>query len=241
MLAITATYAFLRFIIYKPPTTGDYLLTFNLSVIKNTFWYFVWLINLPEIFKSHISISELIVSRDLLTEIRPFIKWYSLSLIIFLVSSIIIIMNKSIPLLKIIIVLALFIASLAPVIFFKDHSYPYYLAIPSLIAYTLSATIFDKLIQINAINKAFVLSFAVSLLTISFLTVQFQRDTHWIDIEQKISKEAVDIVKNSYTYSETSITLPDSVQLKQSLMDQEGMKVILNDQSIRTIYTNSKK
>lgn len=242
MLAVTSIYAFLRFILFKPPIAGDYELTLNLSVIKNTLWYTVWLLNLPEIFKSHISVAEAIVSKDLAVEMKPFIKWLSLSMIIFLVTSATIFLNKSLSIFKIMITLALFIASLAPVIFFDAHTYPYYLTTPSVIIFIYLASIFDKVAKEGVFKKTLLVLFATSWLSVSFLTVQFQKKTHWIPGEQKISRNTIDSVKKNRAESSSSpIYLPNNTQLKQSLMDQEAMRLIFGDNNIQTIYMDSKK
>ncbi len=230
-----AAYAFLRFIAYPIPASGAYQISLGANVLKEYAWYLLWLLNLPELIRYHLTLSNLNINSDFA---NPAGKLLIPVLFLFTVQILAIglIMYKSANT-KTIKLLAASIGSfvllLLPVVIHKDHSYPYYLTLSSIAPVLFLAYLLKKQ------NNLILMFFLLNWLVLSFLSTQINRSTHWIVGEQSISKKAVQTAKMSYPNLEGAKALyisPSSQQIKLSLMDQLAMKVVYNNGSLMTKF-----
>jgi len=243
-------YLFLRIIVYSIPTEGDYTegdyqLIFNSGVLNNFFWYLLWLINVPEVLKYQVQISNLSFFSDqtFINPIRPYAWPLIISQAVFFISTIILIrLNFNPKLLKAIFTTLLFILiSLIPVLFLSNHSFPYYLTTSSIGFFAFFAFLFTNTQQKSNSMITTLTTFLVIISWVvgSYLTISFTRITHWIPGEQNISKTRIEEITQRYSPESNSnvIELMNTTgQTIQSLMDQNALQVIYNNDDIETIY-----
>ena len=244
ILLIDFLYILVRFIIVPIPATGEYVPIIDLKVINNIFWYGAWLVNVPEVFKNQVQASQFSFSKDP-TFLEPFKPYFlpllfSLSVFLFSANYLLTKTFKQKLFKKLFGALILLVLGLLPVIFLPQHSFPYYLTISSIgffvfIAYVLT----QVLTNVTNVSRLAIICLVGGWFFASLTTISFTRKTHWISGEQAISKKYIEKVLNEYP------NLPDSKivvitgsndQVKQSLMDQNALKVIYNNDEVRTIY-----
>ena len=244
---IAIVYLFIRFLLFPIPSNEEYAIVIDGRVFNNYFWYLAWLINLPEVLKYQIQLTNLSAPKDP-TFLEPFRAYsYPLltsSFIFALALSALFINSSVIRKMKVLIATFIFIAlALSPVIFLPSHSFPYYLTMASIgflvfIGYILS-NIFKK--STSKINLLLTILLIISWITASFFNLAFTRKTHWIPAEENISRQIVNKSKTKFpNVPENTILViyPASEQDKQALMDQEAMNVIY-DKTIFSFFSES--
>lgn len=242
---IVLIYLFIRFVLFPIPSDGEYAIAIDSRVFNNYFWYLAWLANLPEVLKYQIQLTNLSAPKDT-TFLEPF-RSYSYPLltsffIFALTLSALFINSSGISKVKAVITALIFIAfALSPVIFLPFHSSPYYLTVASIGFFVFIGYIFSNGFKksTSIINLLLTILLIVSWITASFFNLAFTRKTHWIPAEQSISKEYIEEARNnlqnmSNIYTVEIINSDDPV--KQSLMDQDAMQVIYNNENIKTVY-----
>lgn len=242
---IVLIYLFIRFVLFPVPSDGEYAIAIDSRVFNNYFWYLAWLVNLPEVLKYQIQLTNLSAPKDptFLEPFRPYTYPLLTSSFIFALTLGALFINISgRSKIKALIAALIFIAfALSPVIFLPFHSFPYYLTVASIGFLVFIGYIFSNIIKksTSIINLLLTILIIVSWITTSFFNLAFTRKTHWIPGEQSISKENVDEVQNKLqnmgNINTVEIVNSDG-QVKQSLMDQNALKVIYNSDDIKTIY-----
>lgn len=248
-ILIIMVYLFFRVMMFPTSQTKDYALSLSPAVFNNIIWYILWLFNLPDVLRYQFIISELSLSKDV-TFLAPF-KPYSIPLFTFFVISAIsflILIWKSFDksLLKSLVVAFLFMfVGLVPVLLLSNHAYPYYLLTPSIGFFILIGGITKKVTLKHSFEKTIILgTFVLSWFLTSFLSLGFSRKTHWITGEQELSRMvAQEVIKKypSLPAGSKIVIYPSSEQTTQSLMDQNALQVIYNDNSLITEFKETAK
>lgn len=245
VFVLSAIYLAVRLVLVPIPAVGEYVPVFDSRLINNSFWYIAWLANVPEVIKYNIKLSQFSFSSDL-TFLEPFRSYLFpiiISLAMFIVSSFYLSIKKlnTETLKKSIMAISFLILGLLPVTFLPNHSFPYYLTIPSIGFFFLVAHLITGIYSKRLINtdKIFLAAFLLGWFLTSFLTISFTKKTHWIAGEQAISQEVTEKIIQLYPILEKhdEVTIFNSnTQIKQSLMDQNAMQVIYKNDSLETIY-----
>lgn len=243
-------YLTVRFLFFSVPAQGDYGLSLNLTTLANMSWYLLWTFNFAEKFSTIFFVSNL---KDYPNLIFSQIK-YLIFPTILIISSIIFVLISKINKKEIILFgSSWFLIGLSPVILIPKHTYPVYLIIASLgIIYILAGSLDSfkksKILVMTIISLIWFIS--------SCLTLDFTRKTHWIANQQAISRAYSNYLKNTVSqpkdYSvfiikpadvdyatKNSFTLVETEQnVKQSLNDQDGVQVIYENQTLKSIFAN---
>ena len=231
---VILAYLSLRILIYPIPAIGVYKIDISLNVIREYFWYALWLFNIPEQLKYHLVISKLSFSNDPTFVARPFLV-ATVGLAVYLVTTLsylILKSSKKYNLRYMFLAIILFAISLSPVVILQTHSYPYYLTVASLPV----LIVISKLLGENISGKDLslkILSYIALIIWIlsSVFSNQVNIKTHWLTGEQSISKKITSEAKKQYPKlegNETLVIYPSSNQTKISLMNQDAMNVIYN-------------
>lgn len=244
-IIVSVIYLATRLLIFKPPTTGEYELSFGLQSPRSLFWYFVWFFNVPEVTSTIFFFSQLKSSTLTLV---PFARYLLLPLILLISFALSILLTKQ-TIKTLSVGGGLFIIGLLPILFFPKHIYSMYLVVASLgILYTLGK-IFEKMS-----NKLFYIFFIMLWLVSSLLTLSFYRTTHWLVNEQVISRSYVDYLLkkipnpppgSTFVFKDADIAfsrrhgfvlVETEDTLRLSLNDQDALQVIYNDPTLMAIH-----
>ena len=243
-ILLIIVYLILRFIIFPLPARADYRITVDFQIFNTLSWYILWLFNLPEVLKYNFLLSSLSFTKDP-TFIEPF-QQYKTSLLI-LVSiailslSIFLLTNFRKILLLATLAISTFIISLFPVLFLPTHTFPYYLSIPSVSIFIFFSYLIAKSLKKSSSYLLPTVLFLASWFLASFLTLSFTKKTHWVTGEENISRVAVNLAKSKYPAlpkDSTIVLYPSTQMIKQALMDQEAIKEIYEDPTLKTIYVS---
>lgn len=239
---IIAIYITLRFIVFPLPAKADYQIMINAQVLNTLTWYILWLFNLPEILKYHLSFSSFSFSNDPTFRI-PFQPFLIPTMVFFALSAssilILIINNLRKNLFFASMSFFIFVFSLFPVLFLPTHTFPYYLSIPSLGIFIFFAFLIAKSMEKSKIYLFIAVIFLFSWFFLSYNTLSFTKKTHWVSGEASLSRQIVESAKSKYPSLPTDtviILYPTSKSEKQALMNQEAFKFIYNEQ-ITTVFS----
>lgn len=235
MIVINLSYLYFRFVLFPVPARGDYSIVLNFDVVKNLFWYVFWLFNLPEELKYQIIVSKLQITESLKNAagilIAPIFG-------LFIIQTITLAILARLNRLKMLAFSAgSYILGLTPVLFIPNHTFPYYLSIASIGPIIVIGLWMAKALKSNKV--VLVGTFIFCFLLLSFISISLEKRIHWVSGEQAISKATLFKIKKTYPSLPTNSTLivyPANEQVKQSLMDQNALQVVYDDQSIKTVY-----
>jgi len=244
-ILLIIVYLILRFIIFPLPARADYRITVDFQIFNTLSWYILWLFNLPEVLKYNFLLSSLSFTKDP-TFIEPF-QQYKTSLLI-LVSiailslSIFLLTNFRKILLLATLAISTFIISLFPVLFLPTHTFPYYLSIPSVSIFIFFSYLIAKSLKKSSSYLLPTVLFLASWFLASFLTLSFTKKTHWVTGEENISRQTVKLAKSKHPAlprNSTILLYPSTEMIKQALMDQNALKAIYDDPTLRTSYVDN--
>ncbi len=240
---VSTAYLVLRIFIYPIPSKEEYFMAVDQRILKNLFWYVLWLFNLPEELKHQVVLSKLQITQNFINAAKNYLPYililFTFNLLI-LFKILIMAMNKEI--LRLLVAAIIFlIISLTPVVTLPNHSFPYYLTIPSLFVFILigkaSVDYLEKIKSRRAVVT--ILLFIVSWVTISLSTLLLTRKIHWVTAEQNLSHQKIEFAKNRYPVLANNLIIElsgSNKQIMQSLMDQNAMQVFYNNENVETIY-----
>src|SRR3989339_204603 len=240
-LAIIAIYLIVRFFIFPIPAKHQYQITINHLIFDNLIWYLGWALNFPESFK------DLIDQSRPLQSIKVLIQFWKISLPVILIIVLLIqqILSHSRKKLRLFIFgFSWIILGLLPVIALPSHSYSVYLSFAGLgVLYIISIIFRDS-------NRIWWVAFVILWVFSSWANLQFTRRTHWIVNEQAISKAytayakkvAPDPQPNSiFLFKEADKGFYTKKEnIRQSLGDQDAIKVIYNEPTLKSIFATFK-
>ncbi|OGD81414.1 hypothetical protein A3G14_00080 [Candidatus Curtissbacteria bacterium RIFCSPLOWO2_12_FULL_38_9] len=240
---VIIAYLLSRTIFYPIPSKGEYELTLGLGVFKNLFWYGLWLFNLPEELKYQIILSKLHVTENFLNAARNYLQIIIFTAVINVILFFYIlgkVLNAKTIRLFITSVI-FFIAGLLPVLFLAEHSFPYYLTIPSVLLFVFMGLTLSQYSQKYKSEKStlLIVIFTISWLVTSHTTLALTKKIHWVTAEENLSRKYINIAHEKYPTLPTNLTIeiPNSgKQIIQSLMDQNAMQVIYNNDKVKTVY-----
>ncbi|KKP94005.1 MAG: hypothetical protein UR98_C0001G0090 [Parcubacteria group bacterium GW2011_GWA1_36_12] len=233
-------YIVARGFIFNTQTSAEY--AFNLTprnIIGNGIWYLLWFFNIPELFKSQTILTKFYLTENLARATSGLTFLIFFFLIIEVTLFIVIVASNYKKLLIMSLGLLSFFIALAPVIFLANHSYPYYLTIPSLFLLITIASAIEKISENGYFAKVLILTFLIFWFSSSYLSTKITQKNHWITQEATFSKMVAEQIVGMYPNlpKNSTIVISDvNYQLKQSLMDQNLAQVLYNDKTIRTIY-----
>lgn len=244
-ILISAIYLALRFAIFPVPRTGEYEIIFDEKVFVNLFWYLVWTFNIPE------KMSTIFFFANIKSSILASLQFYNYLILplISIVFTVIVIAVSKLKFRELIKGAAWFIIGILPVLFLPKHIYPMYLVVGVLGIFYLLGLSFDR------INKRYlIITFSAIWFISAMLTLSFTRKTHWIPNEQAISRAYINYTKkqipdplpnstflfkpadHSFSKEHNFILVETEDNVRQSLNDQDAIKVIYNDSTLRSIY-----
>lgn len=241
-ILISISYIIFR-IINLPTLNNDYGVHLGLNIIKNLFWYFVWLFNIPEEIKYQTVITKLSLTPNIISNAGIFFYPLLFACLGAFFSLIVLIKTLNIKSIYYLFGIILFGLSLLPVLSFTSHSFTYYLTVPSLVILLYFSLLFKK-ISLNKVNKNYLVILIILWLLSSFFNIKITKRLHWIYKEELVSHEFVINTLSKYKEipKNTSVVLLYTNGIsKQSLQDQQALQVIYNDKSLRTIYQENSK
>lgn len=240
-------YIFVRFIFFSPPSVGVYRMAINKEVLLNLKGYLIWLFNWPEEMKSQFQ-SLFKINPLFMKEFQFFGLSFILTLFIILFVFMIFILmslylkNKFTVIKKLIIMFLMFIGSLAPVLFFSNHSFSYYLPIPLILILIVFSDLL-KIIGLLDTNKSKLINLLIFLLISSWyysslITVRFNSLIHWAPRRAVLSEKLINGILGERIIEPDKIifTIQNTSENKLALNNQDGLKIILNDDKIITNY-----
>ena len=229
---ITFLYLLLRLVILPVPISGTYALHLGMANISPLIWYGLWSFNIPEEFKYQLVLSKMqFQSKFFQNYSSQTLIWVS-GFLILLITSIygITRLNKSKRSLLILgstwFVIGLSLFLLTPL-----HIYPMYaiVALPGLI-----------LILATALPKSpfFITLFLLAWLIPSITTLRFSEKDHWVVQEARLAEDIFTQAKQQYPNlpPNSTLSLKDDYQVKQTLADQYGIQFLYNDSSLKTHF-----
>ena len=236
-------YLIFRLVVFQLPAKADYQIAINFKAFNTLFWYILWLLNLPEVFKYHFLLTDFSLTKEFMGVfkfyLKPTILLFSLTLFALLVLTF---NNFQKNMSLAVITFFTFTTSLFPVLFLPQHTFPYYLSIPSVAVFIFFSYLIVKSLKKSGRYVLPAIIFLVSWYFISYLSLSFTKKTHWVTGEENISREIVTLAKSKYpTLPENStiVLYPTDNTVKQSLMDQNAMMVTYNDPTLSTIYARN--
>lgn len=240
-----ALYLIIRLLLIPLPTEGTYQPVIGFNIAKDYLWYMLWFLNVPELLKTHLSVTEFKIASDFRVDTNGLASFIPilLTLEVTFLGLLFYKVSKRLNLKVVLSSFALFAISLAPVISLPNHSYPYYLTLASLpLIYVIAQTL-TKSLAIGSL-KIVTWLFLLTYLASSVLSLQINYKTHWIPGEQEISQKVAQIAlikKDTFPTATAEIAIyPSSSMAKLALMDQEAMKFIYND-NVATNYLKNPK
>ncbi len=246
-ITIDMIYILTRFLFFRPPSDGAYQLAINKEVLLNLRGYVLWLFNWPEEMKAQF-VSLFKINPIFMKGFQFYGISFILSLFIILSVFIIIILpnlllkKRLVVIKKLIILCLMFISSLVPVLFFPLHSFSYYLPIP-LILFLIVLSDFLKIIEsCNALQ--YKISYFLIILLISswyysaIVAVRFNNLIHWAPrralLSEKLVKQSLGDKKSEP--NKKIFIIQNTSENKLALNNQDGLKIIFNDDKIETYY-----
>jgi hypothetical protein len=243
-ISINLIYLFFRFIVFPLPARDDYSLSFNHLLVNNFLWYGLWSIGIPESFKS------LIFPSLPQQSIKILAQFWQITLPFLLLAPILcvkILLWAKQDKKNLLFLSSWYFIGLLPVIFLTGHSYPVYLSLASFGILSM--------ISLSIKNSKFTLALVVFFWTVlSYTSINFTKNTHWIRNEQAISKAYAAYSKekvpeppsySTFIFKPANLAFSKSHDfhivegentLKLSLSDQSAMQVIYNDPTIKSIF-----
>lgn len=212
----------------------EYQIVLGEETIKNIFWYFLWFFNFPQQLKEQIILTKLqftdVIIRDAgkLLYFVIILPLMSISIFIYLI------IWKRLNI-RYYLLLVLFFAFLLPVLFLKNHSYPYYLSIASIPLVIFIGKMISRIMQDKLTLSLFVLLW----LTSSFVSSLFNYKLHWASKEQQVAKEAIITTTNTYRafpIRSEILLIGQNSMLEQSLLSNEAFQVIYENKDLTTNY-----
>lgn len=240
-ILVVFLYLTLRLLLYKIPATGDYQVSFGSNILTSYLWYFLWLFNIPEVFKYHFNLTGFKFSDDPTFTVRHtiapifFLFTTQIACAIFLAIK----FFKTKYLKSVVLAFALFAISLSPVVILPKHAYPYYLTISSLPILMLLAILLSKSFTVQStLVKLISALFIANWYLLSLFSTYVNQKTHWIEGEQVVSKKIVSAAQKNFPYPQSNSRFnifPSSNQTSLALMDQLALKVVYNKE-VSTIF-----
>lgn len=243
-LFLDLLYLFSRFYLFPIPAKGDYAVAFNFKLINNFVWYILWGLGVPERFKY-------LIFPDLpIQSLKVLSQFYQVTLPAILLFLVILLKAKYVKnnLNKFFFGILWLVIGLMPVIFLANHSYPVYLSFAGI------GIIFIIVSVSNKANNYYLACLMIMWLLVSFATLNFTRNDHWIRNEQAASKAYVNYalkrVKNppnnsvfvfkpanlNFSRNHDFVIVEGEDTIKTSLSDQNALQVIFNDTSLKSVF-----
>ncbi len=244
---IDVIYVLGRFLFFRPPSNGAYQLAINKEVLLNLRGYVLWLFNWPEEMKAQF-ISLFKINPDFMKGFQFYGISFILTLFIILSVFIIIILpnlllkKRSVVIKKLIILFLMFISSLVPVLFFPLHSFSYYLPIPLILFLIVLSDFLQFFKSCNGLQ--FKISYFLIILLISswyysaIVAVRFNNLIHWAPRRSLLSEKLVNgfIADKKSEPNKKIFIVQNTSENRLALNNQDGLKIIFNDDKIETYY-----
>lgn len=236
----------LRFLFFKPPTSGLYHLEISKSVLHNLLGYGMWAINWPEEMKAQmVTLGKF--NSQFVQEFGFYYYVFVISLVLLIFISLIFPFIAGIrkgeirhmPVRIVFFGVTWFILGLITVLFFPVHSFSYYLPI-SLAGFLIGLTSFiiafcrkNPLLEKSLFVFLFLVWFIVSL-----VTVEFNERVHWAAKRGKNAKNLIHLAAGQTVVGMpvTAFYVPDTSENKLSLNDQDALQVVFGNSGIITVY-----
>lgn len=244
-VAISLIYLSLRFFLFPIPAKGEYQIFLNKQLLNNFFWYIGWALGLPERFKSLIFLTLPAQSFSIITQFWP------ITLSVFLLTLTLLklfLTNLGQNLRFYSFAIIWFTLGILPVITTVSHSFPMYLSLSGI------GFLLPILKSLEKAKNLSILLFSILWLIISFTNLRFTRANHWVNNEQAISEAYTDyvqdIIKNppsnslflfrpaniNFSGEHNFVLVEGEDTLRLALNDQDAVKVIYQDSSLKSIY-----
>lgn len=242
-LAITIFYAVARYFFASLPAIYEYKMEIGFINVKDFVWYILWSLNIPEEFKKQIIGHLIFFNKNFMSEFWPLMLKNFVSFAVICSLGVFLPIYKSTKKnnkddVKIIIFsLVWFVTSIMPVIFFPNHTFAMYLALPSIGIYFLISYF-----SIKYLDKMLLIVLVITWLFSSYVTISFYRDSSWIVKSQEYTRQFASQIMTKYPSLPKSAViyypLDDKIK-RQSFLDQNEVKV-LYDPTV-SIYFNEEE
>ncbi len=230
LVVVVILYGLARLKFASLPQINEYKLEISSETIKNILWYFLWTLNIPEEFKKQVVTNIFVFNKTFISEfgaifIKSFTSLFLLLSIVFF-SLIKLVTGNNSKIVRILIYCSLwFLAGIAPVVFFPNHSFAMYLALPSIGIYMAGA----YLLSLSKNNILIVFAICVWLFS-SSATLKFYRQIFWVVDSQEFARNFSQQIQTQFT------SLPKGTVIYYPLEDERHRQAILNGNAGKVIY-----
>lgn len=226
-------YFLIRVFVIPIPAEGVYRPEVGSHIFKHYIWYFLWTINVPEIFKYHLSLTNLTLTSEMLSAtqniVKPMFALIFAEFILLACSSFLYLRKVKVKLVGI--AACLFAIALAPVISLPHHTYVYYLTFAALpVIFLISVVVDGNLKSKNKLSVGVAVLLIISWVILSINSKTFNEVTHWVPAEQVVSRKIVQAaLQNGSKNPSVIVIYPSSKLVKLSLLDQQAMKLVFGE------------
>lgn len=240
-----------RFILFPPPALEAYQLSLDKYALINLKAYLLWSLNWPEDMKDQF-ITFFKINPQFIKQFSSFFYVFVGTLLFNILFLFIIPLGLAIyknfrkiyPIL--LLGISWFIIGLLPVLFFPQHSFSYYLPISLMGLMLVLTEPFSYLIKTVAGINRLVAYFLILGIIINWLftlgvAIKFNSEVHWASRRAKFAEAIIVKAKKLYPPDNPDypyIYLKPDSEIKLALNDQDGFKVIYQDEKIVTVYKN---
>ncbi len=242
---IFACYVGARFILFKPPTTGSYAVEYApLQILLNFRDYVLWSFNFPEEIHNQF-VNWFMLNPVFVKEFFPYIASFGLTLLGFFVLMVVGISHSLYAKDKIMYLkygvfgVIWFVGTLAPVLFFSNHAFSYYLAIPLLGMFiTLFAGLSELMKKNSRLAYGIISVFCLVWIIASYQSIRFNTFIHWAPRRALLSFETLQRLRWEVSQPKrgSALHVPGGDEYIWALSDQHGVQVFFNDPTLKTIY-----
>lgn len=240
-------YFFLRFFISRVPLDESYAPRLT-AIVTTLRTYLFWILNWPEEISNQF-VGPLSLNQDFskdFSELVSLLAFSSIVLIISLAFAYLRMVKSKAQSRCFLFGILWFSITLSPLLFFPEHKFPYYLAIPSMGLYFSWAVLLsgfvtkhrDRLLSQRNVTMILIILWFIS----SLASTRFSQLTHWAAKRSRITKVLLGEIKERHpsVKSNSIFFFPRDDLLKITLNDQLAIRIIYNDQSLNSSYTEGK-
>ena len=245
LIAPGIIYLILRMFLFPIPAQFLYKMKFDLDAVKSIWWYFLWLLNLPEELKFQ-SFFPLIFRKEFTTNFFWQSIWWTLQPILLIVLGLIVPFvtkaRKGMNKFSFAIAGVWMIVGGAPLLLALGHQYPF------LLLFSLPGWAFCMAISLAAFVDSFnkkvgniYLGVFLSIWVFSSLySLNFTELTHWTVQEARRAETIIHVAQRDYgsfpPHSTVVIPLDKGHQNETSLADQFGLRIMFGESTLTSYF-----
>lgn len=240
------TYLLFRLFIFPIPAHGTYAFQIGKDAIKAIWWYFLWMLNLPEELKYQSFFPFYFRPEFSINFPWQVVIWTWQPVLLLLLGIVIpfvfFLRTRSLVKSEIMFAILWMLAGGGPLLFALGHQYPFLLMF-ALPGFCLFLTIgLCRIVEMMGSMSGQLYNgiFLVVWLSSSAFSLQFTQLTHWTIQEANRAQSLIQSARNEFRNfpPNSTVIIPGdrNGQNKASLADQLGMKIIFGEPTLKTYY-----